>query len=427
MRGIKFTLACLLVFYFSAAAQTTNVTLINIEGPINPASSEYIASGIDIASKNNSECLILELNTPGGLLASTREIVTNILQSPIPIVVYVYPSGARAASAGVFITLAANIAVMAPGTNIGAAHPVTLQRQQDSIMMEKATNDAAAFIRSISTKRNRNIKWAEDAVRKSLSLTESEALKNDVIDFIAKDENELLRIINNQECETSKGKVFISTTDARIIRKEMTFKLRILNIISDPNIAYILFMLGIYGLLFELYNPGAIFPGVIGGICLILAFYSLHTLPVNYAGLALIIFAIILFVLEIKIVSHGILSIGGVISLVLGSIMLIDVESALEFAEISIEVIILITALTVIFFSFAIGLGIKAQRKKPTTGVEGMTGETGISLTKLNPNGKIKVHGEIWDAESSEGEIGKNSKVVVLSINELTLKVKKLN
>lgn len=427
MQGIKFTLACLIAFYFSAAAQTTNVTLINIEGPINPASSEYIASGIDIASKNNSECLILELNTPGGLLASTREIVTNILQSPIPIVVYVYPSGARAASAGVFITLAANIAVMAPGTNIGAAHPVTLQGQQDSIMMEKATNDAAAFIRSISTKRNRNIKWAEDAVRKSLSLTESEALKNDVIDFIAKDENELLRIINNQECETSKGKVVISTTDARIIRKEMTFKLRLLNIISDPNIAYILFMLGIYGLLFELYNPGAIFPGVIGGICLILAFYSLHTLPVNYAGLALIIFAIILFVLEIKIVSHGILSIGGVISLVLGSIMLIDVESALEFAEISIEVIILITALTVIFFSFAIGLGIKAQRKKPTTGVEGMTGETGISLTKLNPNGKIKVHGEIWDAESSEGEIGKNSKVVVLSINELTLKVKKLN
>ena len=427
MQGIKFTLACLIAFYFSAAAQTTNVTLINIEGPINPASSEYIASGIDIASKNNSECLILELNTPGGLLASTREIVTNILQSPIPIVVYVYPSGARAASAGVFITLAANIAVMAPGTNIGAAHPVTLQGQQDSIMMEKATNDAAAFIRSISTKRNRNIKWAEDAVRKSLSLTESEALKNDVIDFIAKDENELLRIINNQECETSKGKVVISTTDARIIRKEMTFKLRLLNIISDPNIAYILFMLGIYGLLFELYNPGAIFPGVIGGICLILAFYSLHTLPVNYAGLALIIFAIILFVLEIKIVSHGILSIGGVISLVLGSIMLIDVESALEFAEISIEVIILITALTVIFFSFAIGLGIKAQRKKPTTGVEGMTGETGISLTKLNPKGKIKVHGEIWDAESSEGEIGKNSKVVVLSINELTLKVKKLN
>lgn len=427
MQGIKFTLACLIAFYFSAAAQTTNVTLINIEGPINPASSEYIASGIDIATKNNSECLILELNTPGGLLASTREIVTNILQSPIPIVVYVYPSGARAASAGVFITLAANFAVMAPGTNIGAAHPVTLQGQQDSVMMEKATNDAAAFIRSISKKRNRNVEWAEDAVRKSLSITETEALEKNVIDFIAKDENELLKILENKETETTKGKVVISTANPNIIRSEMSFKQKLLNIISDPNIAYILFMLGIYGLLFELYNPGAIFPGVIGGICIILAFYSLHTLPVNYAGLALIVFSIILFVLEIKIVSHGILSVGGVISLILGSIMLIDVESALEFAEISIEVIILIAALTLIFFSFAIGLGIKAQRKKPITGAEGIKGEKGITLTELNPNGKVKIHGEIWDAESSEGEIGKNSKVVVLGVNELTLKVKKLN
>ncbi len=427
MQGIKIIMACLLAFYSPAAAQTNNITVINIDGPINPASSEYVLSGIETAKKNNSQCLIIELNTPGGLLASTREIVANILQSPVPVVVYVFPSGARAASAGVFITLAANIAAMAPGTNIGAAHPVTLQGQQDSVMMEKATNDAAAFIRSISKKRKRNVKWAESAVRKSLSITETEALDKKVIDFIAKDESELLKLLNGRIVETSNGTIKISSSNPNIIRKEMSFKQEILNIISDPNIAYILFMLGIYGLLFELYNPGAIFPGVIGGICIILAFYSLHTLPVNYAGLALIIFGIILFVLEIKIVSHGILSVGGVISLVLGSIMLIDVESALEFAEISIEVIILIAALTLIFFSFAIGLGIKAQRKKPTTGAEGIKGELGIAITKLNPKGKVKVHGEIWDAESIENEIDKNSKVIVEEIQSLTLFVRKTN
>ncbi len=426
MRGIKLIFACLLLFSTFPAAQESEVLVIGIDGAINPASADYIKTGIQKAQSMDAECLVIELNTPGGLLNSTREIVKNILNSPLPVVVYVYPSGSRAASAGVFITLAAHIAAMAPGTNMGAAHPVTLQGQQDSIMMTKATNDAAAFIRTISEKRKRNVKWAEEAVRHSLSITETEALDKNIIDLVAENVRQLLQEADGKEVELPGGKVKLETANAKTVFFDMTLKQKILNVISDPNIAYILFMLGIYGLLFELYNPGAIFPGVIGVISLILAFYSLNTLPVNYAGLALIIFGIILFVLEVKIVSHGLLSIGGTISLVLGSIMLIDVESALEAVSISWEVIILITGLTLLFFLFAIGLGIKAQRLKPSTGKEGLINEEGTALTKLNPAGQVKIHGEIWEAESVEGPISKNEKVVVVEVSNLILKVKKV-
>ena len=403
------------------------VIVINADLPIQPATVDYIQAGIAKATEESAECLIIKLNTPGGLLKSTRIIVTEFLQSKIPIVVYVSPSGSQAASAGVFITMAAHIASMAPGTNIGAAHPVSLQGTQDSIMMEKATNDAAAFIRTISEKRNRNIEWGEDAVRKSLSITETEALKLNVIDLVSKDLNDLLEKINDREVETIDGIKTLHTKYAEIIILDMTFSQKILSILSDPNIAYILLMIGIYGLFFELYNPGAMFPGIVGGICLILAFYSMHTLPVNYAGLALILLSIILFVLEIKIVSHGALSIGGIISLFLGSIMLIDTESVLEAMEISMELIILIVVLTASFFLFAISLGIKAQRKKPTTGPEGMIGERGTTVTKLSPSGEITVHGEFWNAESTEGEIKKGESVEVIDIANLKLKVIKVN
>ena len=371
------------------------------------------------------ECLIIELNTPGGLLTSTRKIVKDFLESPIPIIVFIYPSGSQSASAGVFITLSANIAAMAPGTNIGAAHPVSLQGAQDSVMMEKATNDAAAFIRTISEKRKRNVQWAEDAVLKSVSITEREALEKNVIDLIAKDIAELLEIINGKQVETSQGMKIINTKNAEVIYIEMTLAEKILSILSDPNFAYILLMLGIYGLFFELYNPGAILPGVIGGICLILAFYSLSTLPVNYAGLALIIFAVILFVLEIKVVSHGILSIGGIISLLLGSMMLIKEESVLEAMEISMNIIILIVVLTALFFLFAITFAIKAQRKKPVTGPEGIVGETGIAFSNLKPDGEIKVHGEIWNAESIDDEIKRGEEIIVTKIINLKLFVKR--
>jgi len=400
--------------------------VISVDASINPSSAEYINSGIKHAREINAECLIIRLNTPGGLLKSTRTIVSDILNSEIPVVVFVYPGGSQAASAGVFITLAGHIAAMAPGTNIGAAHPVTLQGGQDSIMNEKATNDAAAFIRTISEKRERNVQWAEDAVRKSLSITETEALKEKVIDTIAISVKDLLEKIDGKEISLSSGRKVLDTKNAEVINIDMNFQQKILSLLSDPNIAYILFMIGLYGIMFELYNPGGIFPGVIGGISIILAFYSLNTLPVNYAGVALIIFAIILFIAEIKIVSHGLLSVGGVISLILGSIMLIDTESTLEAAKISWQVILVIVILTTAFFLFAIGFGIKAQNRKPTTGVEGIIGETGVTISNLEPEGQISVHGELWSAESLDGFMSPGTKVKVVQISKLKLMVRKM-
>jgi len=426
MKTVLILFASLFLFLEGFAQVPKNVTLLTVDDAIQPACVDYIQTGILAATKSKSECLVIKLNTPGGLLKSTRVIVSDFLESEIPVVVFVSPSGSQAASAGVFITLASHIAVMAPGTNIGAAHPVSLMGQQDSIMMEKSTNDAAAFIRTISEKRKRNVQWAEDAVRKSLSITETEALAENVIDFIAKDMSELLTLIDGMEVETKVGIKRLNTSNAEIIPIEMTLSQKLLSILSDPNLAYILLMFGIYGLFFELYNPGAIFPGVIGGICLIFAFYSMHSLPVNYAGLALILFAVILFVLEIKIISHGILTIGGIISLSLGSLMLIDKESFLEAMHISIELIVLIVMLTAAFFLFAISLGIKAQRNKVTTGSQGLIGVKGESLSTINPMGKIKVHGEIWDAESVEGNINAGVAIVVVGIENLLLKVKQV-
>ncbi|NWF90322.1 MAG: nodulation protein NfeD [Ignavibacteriaceae bacterium] len=424
---IKILLLCFFFCFFSQNhhSKNSNVTLITYDGAITPACADFIRLGIETALKNKSECLIIKLNTPGGLLKSTRVIVSDILESKIPIVVYVSPGGAQAASAGVFITMAAHIAAMTSGTNIGAAHPVSMQGEQDSIMSEKATNDAAAFIRSISEKRNRNMKWAEDAVRKSLSLSETEALKEKVIDLISPNIEDLLKKINGKKMVTVTGEIILNTENAEIKEVEMTLSLKLLTILSDPNIAYILFMIGLYGLLFEIFNPGVIFPGVIGGICIILAFYSMHTLPINYAGLALIVFAIILFVLEIKVVSHGILSIGGVISLIIGSIMLINVESGLEVVKISWEVIALFVILTVVFFAFAITLGLKAQRQKPITGTQGLIKSVGEAITNLDPSGEVRVHGEIWKAESIEGKIEEKSLIEVVEIQNLKLIVKK--
>ncbi len=407
-------------------SQQAKVLIITLDGTINPATSGFIHSSIVKATDLKAECLIIKLNTPGGLLKSTRVIVTDILQSPVPVVVYVYPQGSQAASAGTFITLAGHLAAMAPGTNIGAAHPVTMEGKADSTMIEKATNDAAAFIKSISEKRNRNIKWAENSVRKSVSITETEALRDSVINLIASDTHDLLSKINGHEVETTTGKKILKTSGAQIVEVEMSFQQKILDILSDPNIAYILFMIGFYGLLFELYNPGSIFPGVAGGIALILAFYSMHTLPVNYAGLALIVFAIILFVLEIKIISHGLLTVGGVISLTLGSFMLFDTDEFWEAAKISWEVIIFVVLFSLAFFTFAIGLGIKAQKRKPVSGQAGLIDEIGEAFTNISPTGKVKIHGEYWNAESLEDPIKKGEKVIVAEVVNLVLKIKKV-
>jgi membrane-bound serine protease (ClpP class) len=400
-------------------AQT--VSSIRVDGMINPAVSDFIHRSLEKAQEANAECLIVHLNTPGGLLQSTREIVGDFLESDIPIIVYVSPGGAQAGSAGVFVTMAAHIAAMAPGTNIGAAHPVTLQGQPDSIMGAKITNDAAAFIRTIAEKRNRNLVWAEEAVRTSVSITETEALSQNVIDVIAKNDRDLLEKLDGRQVTTVKGVETLHVKDAKIETYEMGWTEKILDLLSDPNIAYILFMLGTYGLLFELYNPGSIFPGIVGVVSLLLAFYSMHTLPVNYAGLGLIIFGIILFVLEIKITSHGLLTIGGIISLTFGSFMLIRTPTGLEVVAISWKVIVATVAITTFFFAFLLGLGLKAQRRKPTTGQEGLIGEIGETVDQLNPDGTIRVHGEFWKATSTAGKISKNTQVRIVSVKDLSL------
>ena len=417
---------CLFLFLFPLSVFSQKVISITIDGTINPVSADFIHDNIRKADRENAECLLIHLNTPGGLLKSTRQIVSDILESPVPVIVYVSPGGAHAGSAGVFITLASHIAVMAPGTNIGAAHPVTLQEQMDSTMNEKVTNDAAAFIRSIAEKRNRNIAWAERAVRRSYSYSETEALEDSVIDLIAKNEKELLNKIDGKQIQLASGEKILHTASATIEEHKMNIWEKILDIISDPNIAYILFLLGLYGLLFELYNPGAILPGIVGVISLVLALYSMHTLPVNYAGLALIIFAIILFLLEIKIVSHGLLAIGGIISLLIGSMMLIK-SSPLEMIKISRSIIISATVVTALFFLFVVGLGIKAQRRKGVTGLEGLIGATGEVTEALTPGGRIRVQGEVWNAESLSGSVNIGEKVRIREMKNLKLYVEKIS
>ena len=403
------------------AAQT--VVSIKVEGAINPVTASFIHDGLQKAAAQKAQCLLIHLNTPGGLLKSTRLIVSDILESPVPVIVYVSPAGAQSGSAGVFITLAAHIAAMAPGTNIGAAHPVSLQGPMDSIMGEKVTNDAAAFIRSIAEKRKRNMDWAENAVRKSFAYSETEALDYEAIDLIATNVPDLLNQVDGKTISLQRGTVTLHTKSATVEVYSMNFFQQFLHIISDPSIAYILLLLGLFGILLEFFNPGAIVPGVVGGISLILAYYAMHTLPINFAGLALILFALILFLLEIKIVSHGVLAIGGVVSLLLGSLMLIKPGSALELAAISRPVIIAATAVASLLFLFIIGAGIKAQRHKVVTGLEALIGDTGEVITILSPTGTVQVQGEIWNAESIAGMINPGEKVRIKEMKNLKLYV----
>ncbi|MEJ7589441.1 MAG: nodulation protein NfeD [Ferruginibacter sp.] len=402
------------------------VVSIKIEGPINPVTADFIHEAIVNADSRKAACLLIHLNTPGGLLQSTRDIVTELLKSPVPVVVYVSPEGAHAGSAGVFITLAANIAAMSEASNIGAAHPVNLHGSMDSIISEKVTNDAAAFIRSIAGKRNRNLEWAEDAVRKSSSITAAEAVVKKVVDLIAFSDRDLLNRIDGREINLNGRVVTLQTKNATIVVYGMSGMDKFLNIISDPNIAYLLMMLGFFGILFELINPGAILPGITGVIALILAFYAMHTLPINYSGLALIFFGILLLLLEIKIVSHGMLAIGGIVSLLLGSMMLIKTSSPLELAGISRMVIISTTAVTALFFLLVIGAGLKSQKRKAVTGPEAMTGVKGIALDPLDPEGRVSVQGEIWNASSISGNIIKGETVRVKAIKKLVLYVEKV-
>jgi len=406
------------------AQEKPPVYVIEVDGIINPATSKFITESIDQAIEKGAQCLIIQLDTPGGLMESMRHIIKKIMTSAIPVIVYVSPSGGRAASAGVFITMAAHIAVMAPGTHIGAAHPVSLGEGKESkTMSEKIVNDTVSYIKTIAKTRGRNIDWGEKAVRKSVSITEEEALKLNVIDFVSPDLQDLLNKIDGKVIKFDGVTRTLLTKGVKPRPLEMSWRYRFLDIISNPSIAYILLMLGIYGIFFELSNPGAILPGVVGGIFLILAFYALQMLPINFAGLALILFAIILFIAEIKVVSHGLLSVAGVISLFLGSLMLI--ESPTEYMRISLSVIIPAVAVSAGFFIFAVTKAIRARLTKPTTGKEGIIGETGTVVVSLAPEGKVAIHGEFWKAASDQ-PIDVGEKIQVISVNNLILKVKKL-
>jgi membrane-bound serine protease (ClpP class) len=400
------------------------VYVIEVDGIINPATSKFITESIDQATEKGAQCLIIQLDTPGGLMESMRLIIKKIMTSAIPVIVYVSPSGGRAASAGVFITMAAHIAVMAPGTHIGAAHPVSLGEGKESKTMgEKIVNDTVSYIKTIAKTRGRNVDWGERAVRKSVSITEEEAVKLNVVDFISPDIQDLLSKIDGKVVKFDGVTRTLLTKGVKPRSLQMSWRYRFLDIISNPSIAYILLMLGIYGIFFELSNPGAILPGVVGGIFLILAFYALQMLPINFAGLALILFAMILFIAEIKVVSHGLLAVAGVISLFLGSLMLID--SPTEYMRISLSVIIPAVLVSAAFFIFAVTKAISARLTKPTTGKEGIIGETGTVVVGLAPEGKVSIHGEYWNAMADQ-PVEKGEKVQVIGATNLILKVKKI-
>jgi len=411
------------LFSFSAAAESKSIHVITYDGIINPVSSELFTTAIAQAQEAGAEALIIQLDTPGGLDTSMRDIIKAMIASEVPIVVYVAPSGGRAASAGVFIALAAHMAVMAPGTNIGAAHPVAMGGEMDEEMKKKVENDAAAYIRSLAERRGRNAEWAEKAVRESVSITEQEAVKLNVVDFVANDLSELIKKIDGQTVTTAKGKQVLSTAKAEVIKNPISFRLRILKAISDPNVAYILMLVGITGLIAELYSPGAIFPGVVGAISLILAFYAFQTLPINYAGLLLILLSVVLFVAEAFVPSFGLLGLGGITALLIGSLMLMDTD--LPALRIS-PVVIFSTGVTILLFSLVfIRAAWRTQRSRTVTGREGLIGEIGVAMDDIAPRGMLRVHGEIWQAESDE-PIRKGEAAEVAEIVGLKLRVRKI-
>jgi len=427
------------------------ILVLEINGTINPATLDYIETGLNEAELKSASALIILLDTPGGLLSSTKEIVKLLLNSPVPVVVYVSPSGASATSAGVFITLAANIAAMAPGTSIGAAHPVSLtpggkqpeQKEQDplkdvknekakksedksdqDIMGEKIENYASSFIESIAEHRGRNVEWAIEAVRESDSITATEALKLKVIDLISPSLSDLTRQIDGMNVKVPQGEVTLHTKSAKIENVEMSFKQKLVDILSTPDIAFLLISLGSLGLLLEFYNPGLIFPGAAGVICLMLGFVSFQILPFNYAGVVLLLLAVALFITEVYVTSYGLLTTGGVISFALGALLLFDTPDS--DIRVGYGVVIASTAAIALFFAYVLFYLIKAQRLKPQVGIESMIGKTGTAVSDIGESGKVYIMGEYWDAVS-EAPIKEGEQIkIVGSLKGFKLKVEKL-
>jgi membrane-bound serine protease (ClpP class) len=416
----------LLLSATASGVRAEDVYVARMEGIIGPSSAKYMVHAIERAEAKNAACIVFELDTPGGLEESMRTIVKKIMTSKVPVVVYVAPSGSRAASAGVFITVAAHVAAMAPGTNIGAAHPVALgiSGKIDSIMAGKVVNDAAAYIRSIAGERGRNVAWAEDAVRKSVSISEKEALKLHVIDLISPSTKSLIDTLDGRTVTVARTPVTLKTRNVPIVTVAMGWTDRLLSIISNPNIAYILFMLGLLGLYFELSTPGAILPGVTGAISLILAFFAFQALSVNYAGMLLIILAIVLFIVDVKAATHGVLTVGGLVAMTIGSIMLFnDPDPALHA---SLQVIIPVIVVTGAFFAIGVVLSVRSLRKRPSSGGAALVGEEGDARTLVNRDGgRVFVDGAHWTA-FSDAEIPEGRKIRVVAVKGMTLKVEEV-
>jgi len=418
-------MAVMLLLGGVVGADALHLNLVQVQDTINPGVEDFLRYAIERSEEEGAECLIIHLDTPGGLMTSTRGIVQAILNSEVPVVVYVSPSGAQAASAGVFVTVAADIAAMAPGTNIGAAHPVSIGGGEvPSTMDEKITNDTVAFARSIAAQRGRNGDWLEDSIRKSVSITAEEAYALNVIDLVADDLPALLKKLDGWETMRKGTTRTLRTAGAEQRTILPGWQHQVLRSISNPNIAYILLMIGLAGLYFELSQPGAIFPGVIGGIALILALYALQTLPVNYAGILLILLAVLFFILEIKVTSHGMLSFAGVLALVLGSLMLFRVPGYT--IRLAWSVFIPTVGVISAFFVTVATLAFRAQVSKPQTGAEGLLGMIGEVKQDLQPAGKIFVHGELWNAVSDQ-DLHVGEKVQVVAVENLRLKVEKID
>jgi len=414
----------LLAFGLQAGTGGTEVLVAKVDGVIGPITAKFMIQAIDRAEQQQAECVVFELDTPGGLDDSMRAIIKRIMSAKLPVVVFVAPPGSRAASAGAFITMAAHVAAMSPGTAIGAAHPVTIGQslQTDTNMEAKVSNDAAAYIRSIAEKRGRNIDWANSAVKESVSLSETEALARKVIDLVAPSTEALMTLLDGRTVKLNETTVTLKTKGAALTRFEMNWRDELLHAIANPNLAYILLMLGLMGLYFELATPGAILPGVVGAISLILAFFAFQTLSVNYAGILLIVLAVVLFIVDIKAATHGVLTVGGLVAMIIGSLMLFN-HNPDPAMRVSLQVIIPVVLITGAFFALGVWLSLKAMIRRPVSGVEGLIGQEGDARTAITRDGGTAfVAGAHWNAVADQ-DITTGTRVRVVEVRQMTLKV----
>jgi membrane-bound serine protease (ClpP class) len=422
----------------TAASQGRLAAVLTVTGPIDPISARYVIRGLDRAQRDGADIAVIELDTPGGLGSSMDQIVAKILASRVPVAVYVTPAGARAASAGVFIAMAAQVTAMAPGTHIGAAHPVNSNGADiPGVMGEKILNDTLAKMRSLAAMRGRPLDWADDAVRRSLSLTDTEAVKRHVADLSASSLGELLSRLDGRTVSTSTGPTILATSGAEVRRYRMTFMDRILAWLVNPDVAYILLVIGIFGVIFELSSPGAIAPGVAGGLALLMSFIAFGNLPTNIGGIVFIVLAVGLFLIDIKAPTHGILTAGGVVAFVLGSFLLfppwrapagtVPAPGGAPAAAVGISpaAIIIMTVLVAAFFILVLGKGIGAHMRKVSFGAETLVGGTGQAVTDLSPEGLVQLAGERWSARCVEGTVGTGDRVEVVGRDGLRLLVRR--